>query len=77
MLAGYKTYITAAVAVIGGIAAYLTGDASLVQTAQLVFTAVLGATICPGFPAAPRALTDPVKLPTFLKPIATSASKTR
>ena len=51
MLAGYKTSITAAVAVIGGIAAYLTGDASLVQTAQLVFTAVLGATIRHGVSA--------------------------
>lgn len=45
MLAGYKTYITAAVAVIGAVAAWLTGDASLVETAQLVVTAVLGATI--------------------------------
>ena len=45
MFKGQKTYITAAVAVIGAIAAYLTGDASLVETAQLVVTAVLGATI--------------------------------
>ena len=45
MFAGYKTYITAAVAVIGALAAYLTGDASLIQTAQLVITAVIGATI--------------------------------
>lgn len=51
MLAGYKTYITAAVAVIGAIAAYLTGDASLVQTAQLVVTAVIGATIRHGVAA--------------------------
>ena len=43
--AGERMCITAAVAVIGAIAAYLTGDASLVETAQLVVTAVLGATI--------------------------------
>ncbi len=45
MLAGYKTYVTAGVAVIGALAAYLTGDASLVQTAQLVVTAIIGATV--------------------------------
>lgn len=45
MLSGYKTYITAAVAVIGAVAAYLTGEAELGPTIQLVVTAVLGATI--------------------------------
>jgi hypothetical protein len=48
MLKGYKTYITAGVAVIGAIAAYLVGDVSLADTAQIVLTAVLGATIRQG-----------------------------
>ncbi len=43
MLAGYKTYITAGVAVVGAVAAYLVGDADLMQTANLVFTAILAA----------------------------------
>lgn len=43
MLAGYKTYITAGVAVITAVAAYLTGEATVMQTAQLVFTALIGA----------------------------------
>lgn len=43
MLSGYKTYITAGVAVITAVATYLTGDASLTDTAQLVFTALIGA----------------------------------
>jgi len=43
MFAGYKTYITAGVAVISAVAAYLVGDATLMQSAQLVFTALLGA----------------------------------
>lgn len=43
MLAGYKTYVTAAVAVIGAVAAYLVGDADLMQTVNLVFTALLAA----------------------------------
>lgn len=43
MLAGYKTYVTAGVTVIGAVAAYLTGDADLMQTAQLVVTALLAA----------------------------------
>jgi hypothetical protein len=45
MFAGQKTYITAAVAVIGAVAAYLTGSADLMDTVQLVVTAILGATI--------------------------------
>jgi len=43
MLSGYKTYITAAVAVVGALAAYFVGDATLADTAQLVVTAVLAA----------------------------------
>jgi hypothetical protein len=45
MLAGYKTYITAGVAVISAVAAYVTGEAELMDTANLVFTALLGAFI--------------------------------
>jgi hypothetical protein len=48
LLSGYKTYITAAVAIIGAVAGYLVGDVSLADTAQLVLTAVLGATIRSG-----------------------------
>jgi hypothetical protein len=51
MFAGYKTYITAGVAVIAAVAAYLTGDASLMQTVQLVVTAIIGATIRHGIAA--------------------------
>lgn len=43
MFAGYKTYITAGVAVVTAVAAYLVGDADLMQTANLVFTALLAA----------------------------------
>ena len=45
MFKGYKTYITAAVAVITAVAGYLVGDISVAEAAQLVLTAVLGATI--------------------------------
>jgi len=43
MLSGYKTYILAGVTIIGAVAAYLVGDASLADTVQLVVTAGLGA----------------------------------
>lgn len=43
MFAGKKTYITAAVAVVTAVGAYLAGDASLAETANLIFTAVLAA----------------------------------
>jgi formyltetrahydrofolate hydrolase len=45
MLAGKKTYITAAVAIIGAIAGYLTGDLDLGAAVQLAVTAILGATL--------------------------------
>ena len=45
MFAGKKTYIAAAVAVITAVAAYLVGDADLMDTVQLVITAVIGATL--------------------------------
>ncbi len=44
-LKGYKTYITAGIAVITALGAYATGDATLMQTLQLLFTAVMGATV--------------------------------
>lgn len=43
MFAGYKTYITAGVAVVSAVAAFLVGDADAMQTANLVFTALLAA----------------------------------
>jgi hypothetical protein len=45
MFKGYKTYITAGVAVITAVAAYATGDADAMQTANLVFTALMAAFI--------------------------------
>lgn len=48
MFKGKKTYIVAAVAIIGAVAAYLTGDATLADTIQLVVTSLLGATIRSG-----------------------------
>lgn len=55
-LAGKKTYVTAAVAVIAAVAAYLVGDADAMQTANLVFTALLAAFVRNGLgaPAAPK-----------------------
>lgn len=41
MLKGYKTYVTAGVAIVGAVAAYLVGDASLNDTASLVVNALL------------------------------------
>ena len=48
MLKGYKTYITAALAIVAAIGAYMTGDASVAQTGQLVFSALLAAFIRDG-----------------------------
>lgn len=45
MLSGYKTYITAGIAVITAIGLYLTGDATLVQTISIVVPAIIGATV--------------------------------
>ena len=53
MLKGYKTYVTAGLAVIGGVAAYLVGDATLFETAQLIFTALLAAFVRNGMPTDP------------------------
>lgn len=43
MLSGYKTYITAIVAIVGAVGGYLTGDVSLGDALQLGFTALLSA----------------------------------
>ena len=48
MLSGYKTYILAAVTVLGAAAHYLVGDADLAATLQLVVTALIGATLRSG-----------------------------
>ena len=48
MFAGKKTYITAALAVIAAMGAYLTGEATVAQTGQLVFSALLAAFIRDG-----------------------------
>ena len=48
MFAGKKTYITAALAVIAAIGAYLTGDATVAQTGQLIVSALLAAFIRDG-----------------------------
>ena len=45
MFKGYKTYITAGIAIITAVAAYATGDADIMQTANLVFTALMAAFI--------------------------------
>lgn len=51
MFKGYKTYITAGLAVVSAVAAYLVGDATIIQTAQLVFTALLAAFVRNGISA--------------------------
>lgn len=48
MLRGYKTYITAAVTVIGAVGSYLAGDVSLVDAAQLIIPALLAAFVRSG-----------------------------
>lgn len=54
MFSGYKTYIVAAVAIIGAVGAYLSGDSSLGDTIQLVVTAVLGAIVWHGVSASAK-----------------------
>lgn len=48
MFSGYKTYITAVVAVITAVGAYLAGDANIIDTIQLAFTAAMAAFIRSG-----------------------------
>lgn len=45
MLKGYKTYIAGGLSVLGAVAAYLVGDISLFDAAQLIVPAVLGMTL--------------------------------
>lgn len=51
MLSGYKTYITAGIAIITAIGLYLTGEDTVAQTVQLIITAALGAFIRSGVTA--------------------------
>jgi len=51
MFAGYKTYITAAIAILTAAAAYLTGDMTVAETLQLVVTALLGVFLRSGIAA--------------------------
>jgi VIT1/CCC1 family predicted Fe2+/Mn2+ transporter len=48
-LKGKKTYVAAAVTILGAGASYLTGDATAIQAAQMAVTAVLAATLRHGF----------------------------
>ena len=48
MLSGYKTYITAVLAVIAAVGAWLAGDVTLADMIQTVVTAALGAFIRAG-----------------------------
>lgn len=48
MFKGYKTYIVAALAILGAIGAALTGETSWGDAIQLIVTSVLGATIRSG-----------------------------
>lgn len=45
LLKGYKTFIVAALAVLGAVLGYLTGTLTAVQAAQLIIPAVLGGTL--------------------------------
>ena len=45
MLAGYKTYIVAGVAVLSTVASYLVGDIGLTDAIQIIVPAIIGATV--------------------------------
>ena len=51
MLKGYRTYILGAVAIIGGVAAYLVGDVGLTETVNLVIGAAMAMFIRSGVTA--------------------------
>jgi hypothetical protein len=51
ILSGYRTYILAAMGVLGAVAGYLVGDLSLADAGQLVLTSAIGATIRGGIKA--------------------------
>ncbi len=42
MLRGYKTYITAVVAIVGAVAGWLTADVSLTDAIQIIVPAAVG-----------------------------------
>jgi len=42
---GKKTYVAAALTIVGAGASYLTGEATAVQAAQMVITAIFAATL--------------------------------
>lgn len=44
-LAGKKTYVTAIVAILGAVGAYLTGDLSLIEMIQVAVPAVMAACV--------------------------------
>jgi hypothetical protein len=48
ILRGKKTYVVAALSILGAGAGYVTGDATAMQAAQLAVTALLGATLRSG-----------------------------
>jgi hypothetical protein len=48
ILRGKKTYVVAALSILGAGAGYVTGDATAMQAAQLAITALLGATLRSG-----------------------------
>lgn len=45
ILAGKKTYVVGVIGIIGAIASYLVGDATVTQAGQAILTALLGMTI--------------------------------
>lgn len=45
MLKGYKTYVVGGMTVLGAVAAYLTGDATLIEAAQITVPAIIGMTV--------------------------------
>tara|TARA_R110000868_G_scaffold12008_3_gene58377 strand:- start:451 stop:612 length:162 start_codon:yes stop_codon:yes gene_type:complete len=48
ILRGKKTYVVAALSILGAGAGYVTGDATAMQAAQLAVTALLAATLRSG-----------------------------
>jgi hypothetical protein len=48
MLRGYKTYVTAVVAIIGAVAGWLTADVSLTDAIQIIVPAAVGAFVRSG-----------------------------
>jgi hypothetical protein len=48
MLKGYKTYITAFIAIVGAIGTWLIGEMAMVDMCQIVVPAVIGACVRAG-----------------------------